>query len=114
MGGNSWISRGFSSLQGGPEGGIRAVPPAMEPWVLLDPRQKALYLDVMHESYETLMSLGKDTPEISFSLLFIPLSFPYSKRSSLARGVEGSGQVFRGIFPSSSPFFNSFSSGRCY
>ncbi|XP_058713333.1 zinc finger protein CKR1-like isoform X2 [Poecile atricapillus] len=35
------------------------LPPAMEPWVLLDPRQKALYLDVMHESYETLMSLAQ-------------------------------------------------------
>ncbi|XP_068780073.1 zinc finger protein CKR1-like isoform X2 [Struthio camelus] len=29
----------------------------MEPWVMLESRQKALYRDVMQESYETLMSL---------------------------------------------------------
>lgn len=49
------------------------LPPAMEPWVLLDPRQKALYLDVMHESYETLMSLGKDAPEVSFFVVNPPI-----------------------------------------
>ncbi|XP_009081008.1 PREDICTED: zinc finger protein CKR1-like, partial [Acanthisitta chloris] len=31
---------------------------SMEPWVLLDPREKDLYRDVMQESYETLMSLA--------------------------------------------------------
>lgn len=36
---------------------------AMEPYVLLDPRQRALYRDVMQESYETLMALGEETPK---------------------------------------------------
>lgn len=76
VGGNSSISRGFSSLQGilgSPDGGTCVVSSAMEPWVLLDPRQKALYLDVMHESYETLMSLGKDPPKISFLVVRPPV-----------------------------------------
>uniref|UniRef100_A0A8D2PXR9 KRAB domain-containing protein n=1 Tax=Zosterops lateralis melanops TaxID=1220523 RepID=A0A8D2PXR9_ZOSLA len=33
---------------------------AMEPYVVLDPRQRALYRDVMQESYETLMALGEE------------------------------------------------------
>lgn len=42
----------------------------MEPYVLLDPRQRALYRDVMQESYETLMALGKE----AFSLAFVSSS----------------------------------------
>uniref|UniRef100_A0A803VU48 KRAB domain-containing protein n=1 Tax=Ficedula albicollis TaxID=59894 RepID=A0A803VU48_FICAL len=44
-----------------PDTGLGFRSGAELPWVLLDPRQKALYLDVMHESYETLMALGKDS-----------------------------------------------------
>uniref|UniRef100_A0A8B9QVQ5 KRAB domain-containing protein n=1 Tax=Anas platyrhynchos TaxID=8839 RepID=A0A8B9QVQ5_ANAPL len=71
-GGISPRFRDFSSpqevLRGRERGGAAQIfvpvspPRAMEPWVMLDPRQKALYRDVIQESYETLMSLGKNNP----------------------------------------------------
>ncbi|TFJ98046.1 PAXIP1-associated glutamate-rich protein 1 [Platysternon megacephalum] len=45
----------------------------MEQYVLLDPRQRALYRDVMQESYETLMAL----------------EFPLSKPDLLSRLDRG-------------------------
>ncbi|NXY26635.1 ZN557 protein, partial [Atrichornis clamosus] len=45
----------------------------MEPFVVLDPRQRALYRDVMHESYEALMAL----------------EFPVSKPELLSRLDHG-------------------------
>lgn len=50
----SLLMGGYLLLSGG------LVAPAMEPYVLLDPRQRALYRDVMQESYETLMALGEE------------------------------------------------------
>lgn len=45
----------------------------MEPCVVLDPRQRALYCDMMQESYETLMAL----------------EFPISKPDLLSRLDHG-------------------------
>lgn len=77
--------------------------PTMEPWVLLNPRQKALYRDVLHESYETLMSLGEQTqasPSLPqhppFSLLF-PVSGEEAKGSQVRE--DESRQVSREISP---------------
>uniref|UniRef100_A0A8C3NDH5 Uncharacterized protein n=1 Tax=Geospiza parvula TaxID=87175 RepID=A0A8C3NDH5_GEOPR len=74
-----------------------------QPWVLLDPRQKALYLDVMHESYETLMSLGKDAPKISFLVVHSPvLSLRQAKQfGKRGRGIWAS---FQGDFPKTQLF----------
>ncbi|XP_025072840.1 zinc finger protein 135-like [Alligator sinensis] len=47
----------------------------MEHWVFLDPRQRALYRDVMQESYETLMSL----------------KYPISKPDVISRLEQGEG-----------------------
>lgn len=61
MGGQQLLSEGLWLFQGLAVSEKVAVHSTMEPCVLLDPHQKALYRDVMQESYDTLMSLGEDS-----------------------------------------------------
>ncbi|XP_043384701.1 zinc finger protein CKR1 isoform X1 [Chelonia mydas] len=57
VGGQQLLSEGLWLFQGLAVSEKVAVHSTMEPCVLLDPHQKALYRDVMQESYDTLMSL---------------------------------------------------------
>lgn len=70
----------------------------MEPYVLLDPRQKALYRDVMQESYETLMSIGNADPKSSVPP---PPHFhaPNLWDAPFLGGEEGKLAATRGISP---------------
>uniref|UniRef100_A0A493SWZ3 KRAB domain-containing protein n=1 Tax=Anas platyrhynchos platyrhynchos TaxID=8840 RepID=A0A493SWZ3_ANAPP len=55
---SSWVRAAIATVMGP----LRML--AMEPYVLLDPRQRALYRDVMQESYETLMAKFGDGTNI--------------------------------------------------
>ncbi|XP_032940013.2 LOW QUALITY PROTEIN: zinc finger protein CKR1-like [Catharus ustulatus] len=80
--------------------------PTMEPYVVLDPRQRALYRDVMQESYETLMALdhGEEATaldlHVSRDTLAAALELP-NKFVSAEKGTCGAvgGNVEKGFNP---------------